>query len=167
MFEYPIVFFFPLAMAFAGAIDLLTFTIPNRVSLALFVGFIVSVFLAGTPWPLLLSHVAAGITTLFIGLILFTLGWAGGGDAKLMGAAAFWFGFDHLLAFFFWTAVLGGVFALVLLAYRQILPPVWLVGQSWAMRLHDPKEGIPYGIAIAGAALIVYPSTGWMTGFAG
>jgi prepilin peptidase CpaA len=30
------------------------------------------------------------------------------------------------------------------------------------MRLHDSRGGIPYGIALAAAALTVYPQTFWM-----
>jgi prepilin peptidase CpaA len=29
-------------------------------------------------------------------------------------------------------------------------------------RLHDKKGGVPYGIALAAAALLVYPDTLWM-----
>ena len=103
---------------------------------------------------------------LLVGFSMFARGWIGGGDTKLMGAAALWMGFDHLLSFLLWTALMGGALALFLLAYRSILPPIWLIGQPWALRLHDPREGIPYGVAIAGAGLLVYPSTSWMTGFA-
>ena len=56
--------------------------------------------------------------------------------------------------------------AIGLLAFRNITPPVWLMGQEWALRLHDRRGGIPYGIALAGAALWVYPSTPWFIAFA-
>jgi prepilin peptidase CpaA len=29
----------------------------------------------------------------------------------------------------------------------------------WAMRLHSPQEGVPYGIALAMAALMILPET--------
>jgi prepilin peptidase CpaA len=38
-----------------------------------------------------------------------------------------------------------------------------LMGQAWAERLHRQDTGVPYGIALAIAALIVYPQTEWMT----
>lgn len=161
------IFLFPSGIALAGAMDLLTYTIPNRVVLVLAIGFFACALTSGLPWLVLAMHVTVGYSALVIGYVLFTRGWVGGGDAKLMAAVALWFGFDHLLPFLFWTAMLGGTLALILLTYRSILPPLWLINQSWAMRLHDQKEGIPYGIAIAGAGLIVYPATGWMTGFAG
>ena len=116
---------------------------------------------------MVLNHLGAGFLLLLISFAIFACGWIGGGDAKLMAATALWLGFDHLLPFLLWTAILGGGLALLVLTYRHVLPPVWLLGQSWALRLHDPKQGIPYGIAIAAAGLVVYPNTIWMTGIAG
>jgi prepilin peptidase CpaA len=163
---FPFYLAFPFAMILAAALDLLTFTIPNRVCLLLLACFLIAGFSVGISLTLL-SHLGSGLVLLVVGFAMFSCGWLGGGDAKLMAAAALWLGFDHLLPFLFWTAALGGLLALVLLTYRRFLPPVWLLGQPWALRLHDPKEGIPYGVAIGGAGLIVYPQTIWMTGIAG
>lgn len=167
MLEYALIFLFPFAMVFAGVNDLLAFTISNRICLILIGGFWTAALLTGLPCSTLFNHLVAGTAVIFIGFALFARGMVGGGDAKLAAAATLWLGFEHLLPFLFWTALLGGALALVLLTYRRILPPVWLLGQSWAMRLHDSREGIPYGVAIAGAGLIVYPQTIWMTGIAG
>jgi prepilin peptidase CpaA len=41
--------------------------------------------------------------------------------------------------------------------------PRLLSGRDWAERLHRPDSGVPYGIALAIAALIVYPQIEWMT----
>jgi prepilin peptidase CpaA len=41
------------------------------------------------------------------------------------------------------------------------LPPA-LAGRAWVVRLHEPAGDVPYGIALAIAALLVYPSTVWM-----
>ena len=41
-----------------------------------------------------------------------------------------------------------------------------LPGPAWALRLHERGCGIPYGVAIAGAALLIYPSTPWFAAFA-
>jgi prepilin peptidase CpaA len=32
----------------------------------------------------------------------------------------------------------------------------------WVQRLHQKDGGVPYGIALAAAALVVYPDTIWM-----
>lgn len=167
MLEYPLLVVFPLAMAFAGAMDLLTFTIPNRVPVALLIGFLAAAPFAGMPWPQFLSHLAAGLALLLAGIAMFSRGWVGGGDAKLLSAAALWLGFEALLEYLVWTALLGGLLALALLAYRRYVPVLWLARQPWALRLHDSKEGIPYGIALAGAGLMIYPSLGWVAGLSG
>jgi prepilin peptidase CpaA len=99
-----------------------------------------------------------------IGILFFSAGWFGGGDAKLMAAAALWIGFDDLLVYFTQVAILGGVLAIAILAYRR-LPATALPGPDWALRLHKSGTGIPYGLAIAGAALWIYPQTAWFAAF--
>ena len=42
-----------------------------------------------------------------------------------------------------------------------------LAGQGWIVRLHDAKEGVPYGIALAAAGLLVYPDTPFMAALGG
>ena len=37
--------------------------------------------------------------------------------------------------------------------------PAVLLARQWATRLHEPGTGIPYGIALASAGLILYPET--------
>jgi len=163
---FPSLFIFPCVLAFAAATDLLTFTIPNRLSLALVIAFFICSNIANFPLDTMMQHLSASLLLLVSGFIMFARGWIGGGDAKLLASAGLWVGLKGLLPFILWTAILGGNLAVLLIAYRRMLPPLWLIGQPWAMRLHDPKEGIPYGVAIAGAGLIVYPQTIWMTGIA-
>ena len=88
-------------------------------------------------------------------------------DEAVLAAAALWLGFANVVPYLLMVAILGGVLAMGLLMFRAISPPVWMIGQEWAMRLHDRKGGIPYGIALAGAALWVYPSTPWFVAMAG
>lgn len=164
MLEYPLFLVFPAAMAFAGAMDLLTMTIPNRISLALVAGFVVAAPVAGLSLEAFLMHVACGLAILALGVGMFALRWLGGGDAKLMAASALWIGFDNLLLYFTQVAILGGVLALAILAYRRI-PVGALPTPEWALRLHQQGSGIPYGLAIAGGALWIYPQTPWFVAF--
>lgn len=166
MLEYPLLMVFPVAMAFAGAMDFFTMTIPNRISIALIATFAIAAMLVGMPFMAVLDHVAAGVLFLAIGIFMFVMRWLGGGDAKLLAAAALWLGFANVLPYLVMVAMMGGVLAVGLLFFRAISPPVWMVGQEWAMRLHDRQGGIPYGIALAGAALWIYPSTVWFTAMA-
>ena len=38
-----------------------------------------------------------------------------------------------------------------------------IADHEWAQRLHRMDAGVPYGIALALAALVIYPDTQWMT----
>jgi prepilin peptidase CpaA len=51
---------------------------------------------------------------------------------------------------------------LLLLRFRTVSLPEVLARQNWVQRLHQKDGGIPYGIALAAAALVVYPDTPWM-----
>ncbi len=160
--EFMLFLTFPAAMAFAGAMDLFTMTIPNRVSIGLIVAFIVAAIVVPLGWSDIANHVGAGLLMLAVGFAMFALGWLGGGDAKLLAAAALWFGFEGLAQYLVLVAIAGGVLALVILSYRNSTPPLWLYRQEWAMRLHAKAGGIPYGIALAAAGLWLYPSTSWL-----
>lgn len=157
---------FPAMMAFAASSDLLTMTISNRVSLILLGGFFVLALMTGMTGANILWHMAAGGLVLAIAFGCFSMGWIGGGDAKLAAATALWFGFDHLLIYLLYASLFGGALTLMLILFRmQPLPP-FLAAQEWIDRLHRKDGGVPYGIALAAAALFVYPDTFWMKGIA-
>jgi prepilin peptidase CpaA len=153
---------FPALMAFAASSDLLTMTISNRLSIALAGGFGVLTIISGMALPAIGWHLAAGALVLVVSFVLFAQGWIGGGDAKLAAATALWFGFDHLLDYLLYASLFGGALTLLLLQFRHLRLPAKLAQQEWIQRLHEPTTGVPYGIALAAAALVVYPQTGWM-----
>ena len=152
---------FPGAMAFAGSMDLITMTIPNRISLFLVAGFVALAPFVGLTPAQYGAHLATGAAMLAIGILMFSRGWIGGGDAKMFAAAALWFGFDHLGDFTLLSAMAGGVLTIFLLVFRTMPLPSLARTQDWLVRLHHPRTGVPYGIAMAAAALMVYPSTPW------
>ena len=153
---------FPALMAFAAASDLVTMTISNRISLLLGAGFIVLALLSGMSPHEMLSHAGAGLAVLAVAFLCFAMGWIGGGDAKVAAAAALWFGFGNLLEYLVYVSLFGGALTLLLLQFRQWPLPAALHGQSWLMRLHSKESGIPYGIALALGALLIYPETDWV-----
>jgi prepilin peptidase CpaA len=153
---------FPALMAFAAASDLFTMTISNRVSLALVAGFFALALLGGMGLHDMLSHAAAGAVVLVTAFVCFAMGWVGGGDAKVAAGVALWFGFDHLLDYLVYASLFGGALTLLLLQFRQWPLPYPFSGQAWLNRLHDKQSGIPYGIALAISALMVYPETDWI-----
>jgi len=153
---------FPSLMAFAAASDLFTMTIPNRLSLALTAGFVALAVISGMGWYDMLMHFSAGATVLVVAFGCFAMGWVGGGDAKVAAAAALWFGFGHLLDYLVYASLFGGALTLLLVQFRQWPLPYLLTGQSWLLKLHAKDSGIPYGIALAISALVVYPETEWI-----
>ncbi|HEY6700997.1 MAG TPA: prepilin peptidase [Pseudolabrys sp.] len=153
---------FPALMAFAASSDLLTMTISNRLSLALAGGFFLLALVTGMTLYAFGMHLAAATVVLVVAFIFFSQGWIGGGDAKLVAATALWFGFDHLLDYMIYASLFGGALTLAILQFRKLPLPAFLARQHGIMRLHETGGGVPYGIALAAAALIVYPKTGWM-----
>src|SRR5215471_478634 len=145
---------FPAMMAFAASSDLMTMTISNRISLALTLGFFGLALVLGLSATDVAWHVAAGVAVL--AFTFFCLGWIGGGDAKLTAVIALWFGFEHLLNWALYASLLGGVLTMAIIRFRVTPLPALLTGQDWIERLHRSDAGVPYGIALAAAALAVY-----------
>ncbi len=153
--------FLPACLAMAALSDLLTMTIPNRLTLALAVAFPVAALAIGLPPAAAAWHVAAGAVVLAGGFGMFAAGWIGGGDAKLAAAAALWIGMETLMPWLLVTALFGGALTIGLLLVRQLPLPMALARHDWAMRLHAPQTGIPYGIALAAGGLWVFHLTPW------
>jgi prepilin peptidase CpaA len=154
---------FPLAMAFAAASDLFTMTISNKLSLGLVVVFVLLLPLVGMPVQDIGMHALAGVVVLAVTFVCFALGWIGGGDAKFASVIALWLGWAHVMDFLVMAAVLGGGLTLLILVFRKwMILPAFAAGTTWLERLHDPRSGVPYGIALAGAAMVVYPETVWL-----
>jgi prepilin peptidase CpaA len=154
---------FPAMMAFAASSDFLTMTIANRVSLILIGGFALLAILCGLSGADVLSHVGAAAAVLAVAFVCFACGWMGGGDAKLAAATAMWLGFANLFNYLVYASLLGGALTLLILQFRTMPLPRVLAGREWAERLHRHGAGVPYGVALAAAALLVYPQTEWMT----
>ncbi len=159
--------FFPAAMAAAACIDFFTLTIPNRLSIGFAVLFFPAALVAGLPLHDIGMHVLAAAAMLAVGVALFAFGWIGGGDAKFFAATALWLGWPHLLPYIVWFSLVGGGLSLALVVARRMPIPLLVAHAEWALRLHDRRNGVPYGVALAAAGLIVYPATIWtavMTG---
>jgi prepilin peptidase CpaA len=139
-------------MLIAAVEDLRRLVIPNSVVLGL-----------GVLWPLQLASgavvslpgaavailCAAGVFA--AGALLFWRGLMGGGDVKLLAVATLWAGPASTPALLITTAVLGGLLTIGLLsplALRAVFAPA---AAADAVK----RMPVPYGVAIAGAALIV------------
>lgn len=156
------------AVAYAALCDVTSYTIPNRVSLALVALFAVWAPMSGLGLSGLGWHAAAFAVVLFGAFGLFAAGWIGGGDAKLAAALSLWVGWTLLPAFLVVTALFGAALTLALIVGRSLPLPMALARVGWICRLHDPKAGVPYGVALACGALATLPRTGvWSGAFPG
>lgn len=153
---------FPIAMIIAALTDLFTFKIPNKVSIVLAATFFVWAMAIGMPLQKFGLHVALGAATLLVGFGLWNFKIFGGGDMKLLAAGALWMGPTAVLGFISLTTFAGGLLCVAILIYRSVVPPKALLAHAWAMKLHDKKVGVPYGVAIALSALWLFPTTVWV-----
>jgi prepilin peptidase CpaA len=153
---------FPLGMAFAAASDLLTMTISNKLVLAMLVAFVVLAPLSGMDPATIGMHFAAGGIVLVVAFICFAFGWIGGGDAKFAAVATLWLGAQNAAEFIALASIFGGGLTLAILSFRQAVLPGFIMRQPWIQRLHQERGGVPYGIALAAAGLVVYPHTPWL-----
>jgi prepilin peptidase CpaA len=150
---------FPLCMAMAAFSDLLTMTIPNRLSIVLLAAFAAIAPFAGLSVSEFLLHIGAGAAVFAVCFSLFALRIMGGGDAKILTASAVWFGLNEsLMAYLIYVSVFGGLLSLLILAVRANHNTLMVSRLPVpATMLHAKK--VPYGIAIGAAAFAAYPSS--------
>lgn len=141
-----------LCLILAAAEDAWRYRISNVLSLAIVALFIVVAALRGfdIDW---LDHLGAALLVFAVGVPMFARGWLGGGDVKLLTAVALWCGLGGLPLLLVLMSVIGGVLVIVLLVVRRALPATdEKTPRHGLLRRNGP---IPYGIAIAFAALLV------------
>ncbi len=133
----------------AATTDALDRRIPNALSLGLaLVGLarIVLDLTAGGPLATAAADLAAAVAVFVLGAVGFRFGVLGGGDVKLLAAAALWTGAAALLPFLMATAVAGGLLAfLFLVRPRRAARPV----------------AVPYGVAIAAGGIALTGGALW------
>jgi prepilin peptidase CpaA len=77
-----------------------------------------------------------------------------------VAAITLWMGYSlQLVQYILYAGLLGGALTLMLLSVRRYPLPPPFAGTPWIDRLHDKKTGVPYGIALAAAAILVYSDT--------
>ncbi|HEY1961626.1 MAG TPA: prepilin peptidase [Rhizomicrobium sp.] len=156
-----LVVFFPLVflLALAASWDLASYTIPNFIPVAVLLAFMLFALFSHQNAAFFEAHALATLIGLLAGFVLFALGYIGGGDAKLFASAAAWFGMHDLMTYVLAASLLGGVLTLALLSVRRFPLPAALAGRAWIARLHEPRGGIPYGVALAAGGIAILPYT--------
>ncbi len=153
------ILFFVLPVLLAGACfsDLFSMRISNKLCLSVFALFGVFAILASMAPAVVMWHILAGMIALSASFALFALGVIGGGDAKFVAAVSVWIGFNQLVEYLAVASVLGGILTFAILFFRKYHLPPRLIVIPWINRLHDAKSGIPYGIALGAAAMLMLP----------
>lgn len=149
----------PTLLIAAAIWDTARYTIPNLIPALIALAFVLCALSSGLPLAAAGWNFAIGLLALTIGFVLFALGFIGGGDAKLFAAIALIMGRDHALSYMLAAALFGGGLTIALIWLRNMPVPAMLTSQAWLMRLHDPREGVPYGVALAAAAFVLLPYT--------
>jgi prepilin peptidase CpaA len=130
----------------AAACDLRTFRIPNALSILLAAGALVLAF-PGTPMAAL-SRLACAAVVSALALALYLRGLMGGGDLKLLAAAALWIPFPQLAGFATLLGLAGALQGLGTLLWVRIVP------SSEGMLARGPGRQMPYAVSIAVAGLV-------------
>lgn len=150
---------FPLCMAMAAFSDMLTMTIPNRLSLILLASFLALAPFLGLGVLDFVWHISAGAVVFAACFALFALGVMGGGDAKVLTASAVWFGLNEsLVTYLIYVSLFGGLLSLLIVAMRSQHNLILTYGIPVPETMLHKKK-VPYGIAIGAAAFIAYPSS--------
>ena len=130
-------------LVIAAVIDVRTFTISNRLNLA--VALLAPLYwwsVALPVWPDAAVQLAAAAIVFIVLAGAFYLGMMGGGDVKLAAALALWFSPPEILKFFVVMSIVGGVLTLGILAAHRL-------------RSKEGRPKIPYGVAIACGGLVI------------
>lgn len=144
---------FFLLLLLAAAEDAWRMEIADWTSGGVAAGALVAALLAGVNADLWQNLALSG-AALGLGWLLFRLGGWGGGDVKLLVAAALWFDLSTGWRMLVMISLVGGTETIILLILRNLPWPETL--RHRVLPLHH-DEGIPYGIAIAlGVASMVW-----------
>ncbi len=150
----------------AAVFDVWKFVIPNTVSVAVAVLFFPTVLLLDGPvdWP---SHLGAALSVFVVGLAAYRFRVMGAGDVKLLTAVSLWVGFEHLLLYLVIVAFAGGAVAGVLWVLRRVIVALVVQVGTSPERVTLPRvllcgEPMPYGVAIAAAAIYLASLLPWL-----
>lgn len=137
----------------AAGYDVASYRIPNRTVAVVAVAAALALMLRRPDLATVAEHFAVALAVLVVGAGLFALRIWGAGDAKLLAAASLATGTGGLWLLVFWTAMVGGVAAALLLVLRRLPFLNRTRLKPWCRGLLSPEGAVPYGVAIASAGI--------------
>lgn len=140
----------------AAIFDLRTFKIPNPLVAMMLAVWPVAVLAIGVPFHVAAVTALAALILLGAGIFLFANNWLGAGDVKLISASVLYVGVPALGQFVLATTLAGAALAIFLVFFRRMPLPTPFVGQGWLTELHARTRVMPYGVAIAVGALVIW-----------
>lgn len=144
------------AMLSAAAIsDIRQLRIPNLIPMLMVACFALQAAFDGVQG--IGGHLVGMLVMLALLVPLFAINALGGGDVKLLAAAALWLGIADLPLLLVCVAVFGGVFAAVWLPLRWIVAKT-LSRESLPASLQC-NAALPYGVPIGVAAFLLHLET--------
>jgi prepilin peptidase CpaA len=156
--QFVLLLVFPALVVIGALRDILSYTIPNWISLALIMAFVPAALVSGASLSAVGLCLATGVAALAAGIGMFAAGWIGGGDAKLLAVCGLWLGWPAVLPFLLTTGLAGGALTLAILSLRSgWVAPIVAGGPAWVRKLGAEGGDIPYGVAIAVGALATFP----------
>lgn len=160
MLEAAIIVIFPMCMALGAMTDLISMTIPNRVSILLAGSFLIIAPLVGMDLTTFGWHLLAGASVFVVCFLLFAINAMGGGDAKILASSALWFGFgSELIEYLTYVGYFGAILTILVLILRANSNVLMSSKIPMPLYVYKSSAGVPYGIAIGIAALIAFPNT--------
>lgn len=145
-------------LVWAAWSDLRDYTIPNSLCIAVAALFPAHI-IASSGYASVPGALAAAAAVFAVGFALFAFRIAGGGDVKLMTAAALWAGPTEIFEFLFVTALGGGLLAAFLAARAWRQDAEANPDGSMGVRLYAIRATkVPYGAAIALGGLYIAAS---------
>lgn len=150
-----------LPLMLAAISDIRSMRIGNAIVGALLLAYLSVTFMSGAPLRNELSSLVAALLVFLAGFLMFCRGWIGGGDVKFASVIVLWVGSTHAVDFLIYASLLGGVLTLTIVLFRATPLSASLIKVRWLSELHGHNR-IPYGVALAGAALLVLPNTNFI-----
>jgi prepilin peptidase CpaA len=167
MLHFLCVALLPTLLIVAATCDVLTFKIPNWLTLLMAALFFPMALAAGLPLNGFAWSIAGGILLFSVGFIMFQFNVLGGGDAKMLAAAGLWFGMANIYSFIMMAVIAGLLQVSFMVSWSLIMLSLDLAdisdkSKKFFGKLQSMTPNVPFGFAIALGGIVAFRGTWWM-----